>query len=226
MSAPCSPAAPRSRCAPRTRCRPRTTWPRRLVDRYGAEVYAINGEDNDTYYRHIHAVVDRGPQITMDDGADVVGVLHGERSEQLSERARRHRGDDHRRHPPPGARAPGQARLSDHRRQRRQDQALLRQPLRHRAVDPRRSDPGHQRPDRRPARGRDRLRLVRARGRDARQGPRGARDRLRGRPAARAGGADGRLRGDARRRGGEGGRRVHLRDRQPRRDRRRDVRGR
>ena len=77
-----------------------------LVDRYGAEVYAINGEDNDTYYRHIHAAVDRHPQITMDDGADVVGVLHGERPEQLSERARRHRGDDHRRHPPQGARAP------------------------------------------------------------------------------------------------------------------------
>jgi adenosylhomocysteinase len=55
-----------------------------LVDRYGAEVYAINGEDNDTYYRHIHTVVDRGPKITMDDGADVVGVLHGERPEQLS----------------------------------------------------------------------------------------------------------------------------------------------
>ena len=56
-----------------------------LVDRYGADVYAINGEDNDTYYRHINAAVDRHPQITMDDGADVVGVLHGERSEQLSE---------------------------------------------------------------------------------------------------------------------------------------------
>jgi adenosylhomocysteinase len=56
-----------------------------LVDRYGAQVYAINGEDNDTYYRHIHTVVDRRPQITMDDGADVVGVLHGERTEQLAE---------------------------------------------------------------------------------------------------------------------------------------------
>ena len=90
-----------------------------LVDRYGAEVYAINGEDNDTYYRHIYAVVDKHPQITMDDGADVVGVLHGERSEQLSERARRHRGDDHRRDPAQGARGRGQARLPDHRRQRR-----------------------------------------------------------------------------------------------------------
>ena len=55
-----------------------------LVDRYDTDVYAINAEDNDSYYRHIHAVVDRGPQITMDDGADVVGVLHGERSDKLS----------------------------------------------------------------------------------------------------------------------------------------------
>jgi adenosylhomocysteinase len=56
-----------------------------LVDRYGAEVYAINGEDNDSYYSHINTAVDRHPQITMDDGADVVGILHGERPEQLSE---------------------------------------------------------------------------------------------------------------------------------------------
>ncbi len=56
-----------------------------LVDRYGAEVYAINGEDNDSYYRHIYAAVDKHPRITMDDGADVISVLHGERPEQLSE---------------------------------------------------------------------------------------------------------------------------------------------
>jgi adenosylhomocysteinase len=56
-----------------------------LVDTYGAQVYAINGEDNDTYYSHIYAAVDTHPQITMDDGADVVGVLHGEREQQLSE---------------------------------------------------------------------------------------------------------------------------------------------
>src|SRR3954469_9035134 len=54
-----------------------------LVDRYGAEVYAINGEDNDTYYAHINAVCEKRPQITMDDGADVVSVLHGERSDLL-----------------------------------------------------------------------------------------------------------------------------------------------
>jgi adenosylhomocysteinase len=56
-----------------------------LVDRYGAEVHAINGEDNDTYYKHIYAAVDKHPNITMDDGADVISVLHGERPEQLSE---------------------------------------------------------------------------------------------------------------------------------------------
>src|SRR5213593_926495 len=55
-----------------------------LVDRYGAEVHAINGEDNDTYYRHINTAVDKHPNITMDDGADVISVLHGERQQQLS----------------------------------------------------------------------------------------------------------------------------------------------
>ena len=56
-----------------------------LVDRYGASVFAINGEDNDTYYSHIKAAVDARPQITMDDGADVVSVLHGERTEVLED---------------------------------------------------------------------------------------------------------------------------------------------
>jgi adenosylhomocysteinase len=56
-----------------------------LVQNYGAEVYAINGEDNDSYYSHINAVCDKHPAITMDDGADVIGVLHGERPEQLPE---------------------------------------------------------------------------------------------------------------------------------------------
>jgi adenosylhomocysteinase len=56
-----------------------------LVDRYGAEVYAINGEDNDSYYSHINAVCDKRPKITMDDGADVISVLHGERQDQIPE---------------------------------------------------------------------------------------------------------------------------------------------
>jgi len=52
-----------------------------LVQEYGISVFAIRGEDNDTYYSHIQSVVDRRPQITMDDGADVIGIIHGERPE-------------------------------------------------------------------------------------------------------------------------------------------------
>ncbi len=56
-----------------------------LVDEYGIATYAIKGEDNDTYYRHIEAAVDHKPQLTMDDGADVIGVLHSHRREQLGD---------------------------------------------------------------------------------------------------------------------------------------------
>ena len=54
-----------------------------LVDRYGAEVHAIHGEDTETYYRHIDALADKGPQITMDDGADVISVIHGKRTDLI-----------------------------------------------------------------------------------------------------------------------------------------------
>ena len=56
-----------------------------LCDQDGVNAYAIKGEDNETYYGHIRAVLDHHPQITMDDGADLVSVLHKERREQLSE---------------------------------------------------------------------------------------------------------------------------------------------
>jgi adenosylhomocysteinase len=56
-----------------------------LVTEYGIPVFAIRGEDEDTYYSHIHAAVDHHPQLTMDDGADVIGVLHKERRDQLGE---------------------------------------------------------------------------------------------------------------------------------------------
>jgi adenosylhomocysteinase len=46
-------------------------------------VFAIKGEDNRTYYRHINAVLDTKPQFTMDDGADLVSTLHSERTELL-----------------------------------------------------------------------------------------------------------------------------------------------
>ena len=54
-----------------------------LVQEYGTRVYAINDEDNDTYYAHIMAAVEHKPQITMDDGADVVGILHDSKREYL-----------------------------------------------------------------------------------------------------------------------------------------------
>jgi adenosylhomocysteinase len=56
-----------------------------LVEEYGVGVFAIKGEDNDTYYRHIEAAVDHKPHVTMDDGADVIGVLHAHRREQLGD---------------------------------------------------------------------------------------------------------------------------------------------
>ena len=47
-------------------------------------VFAIKGEDKDTYYKHIHASLGHSPQITMDDGADLVGTLHTDRKELLA----------------------------------------------------------------------------------------------------------------------------------------------
>jgi adenosylhomocysteinase len=56
-----------------------------LVAEWGIPTYAIKGEDNDTYYRHIRAVLDARPQITMDDGADTVGVIHADRPDLARE---------------------------------------------------------------------------------------------------------------------------------------------
>ena len=47
-----------------------------LVADHGIQVHAIKGEDNDTYYKHIRAALEHRPQVTMDDGADLVGSLH------------------------------------------------------------------------------------------------------------------------------------------------------
>ncbi|MCP4694737.1 MAG: adenosylhomocysteinase, partial [Desulfobacterales bacterium] len=49
----------------------------------GIEVFAVNGEDRDAYYRHIHAVLDLKPHLTMDDGADLVGTVHTDRRELI-----------------------------------------------------------------------------------------------------------------------------------------------
>jgi adenosylhomocysteinase len=56
-----------------------------LAGRYDAAVYAVHGEDAAAYARHIDAVCDIGPQITLDDGADVIGALHGPRKELLAD---------------------------------------------------------------------------------------------------------------------------------------------
>jgi len=55
-----------------------------LVRDYNIPVFAIKGEDNDSYYSHIMAAVDHKPQITMDDGADLVSVLHTKRTAELA----------------------------------------------------------------------------------------------------------------------------------------------
>src|SRR3977135_2156953 len=54
-----------------------------LVRDHGISVFAIKGEDNDTYYAHILAAIDHKPQITMDDGADLVTILHTKRTDAL-----------------------------------------------------------------------------------------------------------------------------------------------
>jgi adenosylhomocysteinase len=55
-----------------------------LVKYEGISVFAIKGEDKDTYYKHIHQALDIQPQITMDDGCDLVSVLHTDRREGLA----------------------------------------------------------------------------------------------------------------------------------------------
>ena len=56
-----------------------------LCEQSDVDVYAIKGEDNETYFRHITAVLDHHPHITMDDGADMVSVLHKDRQDQIFE---------------------------------------------------------------------------------------------------------------------------------------------
>ena len=56
-----------------------------LAGEYGIPTFAIRGEDEETYYRHIEAVIDSRPNITMDDGSDLVTVLHTRHTARLSE---------------------------------------------------------------------------------------------------------------------------------------------
>ncbi|MBI4089703.1 MAG: adenosylhomocysteinase [Candidatus Levybacteria bacterium] len=56
-----------------------------LVKDYNISVFAIKGEDNNSYYRHLTAVLDFTPQITMDDGADLIHFLHTKRQNQIKD---------------------------------------------------------------------------------------------------------------------------------------------
>ncbi len=55
-----------------------------LVHEYGIPTFAIKGEDEETYYRHINAVLDHKPQMTMDDGCDLVSTIHTKRTELIA----------------------------------------------------------------------------------------------------------------------------------------------
>jgi len=54
-----------------------------LIAEYGIPTFAIKGENEDTYYRHIHSVLDHQPDMTMDDGCDLVSTLHTSRTELI-----------------------------------------------------------------------------------------------------------------------------------------------
>src|SRR6266705_5799904 len=56
-----------------------------LVTTYGISCFARRGEDRDTYYAHLNAVADTHPSITMDDGCDLVSLIHSERPAQVTE---------------------------------------------------------------------------------------------------------------------------------------------
>src|SRR5579872_4505440 len=55
-----------------------------LVREYHIPTFAIKGESNESYYSHLNSALDSAPQFTMDDGADVVGLLHTKRKELLA----------------------------------------------------------------------------------------------------------------------------------------------
>jgi adenosylhomocysteinase len=56
-----------------------------LVAEYGIAVFAIRGEDDQTYYKHIHQALEHRPQVTLDDGADLVATVHRERRDLIDQ---------------------------------------------------------------------------------------------------------------------------------------------
>ncbi len=55
-----------------------------LVADFGISVFAITGEDNETYYRHLDAALQHSPNVTMDDGADLISVLHSKYEDKIA----------------------------------------------------------------------------------------------------------------------------------------------
>ena len=185
----------------------------------GMPVYAVRGEDAERYYGHIRAVLDQAPQVTMDDGADLVTTLLKETAGRRP--AGLHRGDHHRGAPPAGHGRGRGAALPGGGGERLGHQAPLRQPPRHRPVGARRHPAGHQPALRRAHGGGGGLRRLRHRGRRAGQGPGGLGRRRRGGPGAGPGRRHGGLPGAAGHRGGPPGGRVrHRHRRRPRAARR------
>jgi adenosylhomocysteinase len=54
-----------------------------LISEYGIPTFAIKGEDEHTYYRHLNAALDHKPQMTMDDGCDLVSTIHTTRTDLI-----------------------------------------------------------------------------------------------------------------------------------------------
>ena len=187
-SARWSRVAPRSPCAPRTRSPPRTTSRPRAATATTSRSTRSRVRATKAYYSHINAVCHEHPKITMDDGADVIGVLHSERPDQLSEviggteetttgllRLRALEAEGSSAFRSSRSTKPTTKHLFDNRYSTGQFtlDGIIPPPT----------------SDRRQARGRRRLRLVRSRRRRAGQGDGRARDRLRGRSAAAPRGA-------------------------------------
>ena len=141
-----------------------------LVKHDGIPTFAIKGEDNKTYYKHIQSAIAHKPQITMDDGADVVSLIHSKRKDLLKHVIG---GTEETTTGVIRLRSMAEkesAEVSGDFRERRRHQAPVRQPLWDRPEHDRRHHPRDEPIDlRHQLRGR-RLWLVRARDRDARQG--------------------------------------------------------
>ena len=82
-----------------------------LVSYYEIPVFAIKGETTAQYNAHLNAALDTKPNLTMDDGMDLVAMLHTQRSSLLDGVIGGHRRDHHRRHPSQGNGGPGRAGL-------------------------------------------------------------------------------------------------------------------